>query len=194
VATPFLSALKNTRAALAAWALFLLAAPCAPAQSPTPQPPAETDYQALLDAATAQGFAGFSQQQPATAPINFSTHTGPLRIGIIGLVHGHVEGLLWQASQRSDITIVGIAEPNRALFDRLAAKYKLDASLYHADTAAMLDAAKPEAVSVMTSIADHLAAVEALITSWRGQGEVSLPGGVKVARISGRLSLLARPN
>ena len=42
--------------------------------------------------------------------------------------------------------------------------------------------------------ADHLAAVEALITSWHGQGEVSLPGGVKVARISGRLSLLARPN
>ncbi len=41
--------------------------------------------------------------------------------------------------------------------------------------------------------ADHLAAVEALITSWRGQGEASLPGGVKVARISGRLSLLARP-
>jgi tRNA(Ile)-lysidine synthase len=42
--------------------------------------------------------------------------------------------------------------------------------------------------------ADHLAAVEALVTSWRGQGETSLPGGVKVARISGRLSLLARPN
>ncbi len=41
--------------------------------------------------------------------------------------------------------------------------------------------------------ADHLSAVEALITSWHGQGEVSLPGGVKVARISGRLSLLARP-
>ena len=42
--------------------------------------------------------------------------------------------------------------------------------------------------------ADHLTAVEALVTSWRGQGEASLPGGVKVARISGRLSLLARPN
>ena len=41
--------------------------------------------------------------------------------------------------------------------------------------------------------ADHLAGVEALVTSWHGQGEVSLPGGVKVARISGRLSLLARP-
>jgi tRNA(Ile)-lysidine synthase len=40
--------------------------------------------------------------------------------------------------------------------------------------------------------ADHLAGVEALVTAWHGQGEVSLPGGVKVARISGRLSLLAR--
>lgn len=40
--------------------------------------------------------------------------------------------------------------------------------------------------------ADHIAGVEALITSWHGQGEISLPGGVKVRRISGRLSLLAR--
>ena len=41
--------------------------------------------------------------------------------------------------------------------------------------------------------ADHLAAVEALVTSWHGQGALSLPGGVKVERISGRLSLLAQP-
>jgi tRNA(Ile)-lysidine synthase len=41
--------------------------------------------------------------------------------------------------------------------------------------------------------ADHLAAVEALVTSWHGQGVLSLPGGVKVERISGRLSLLAQP-
>ncbi|CAN2222927.1 MesJ tRNA(Ile)-lysidine synthase MesJ [Candidatus Nanopelagicaceae bacterium] len=38
--------------------------------------------------------------------------------------------------------------------------------------------------------ADHVAAVEALVTSWHGQGALSLPGGVKVERISGRLSLL----
>jgi tRNA(Ile)-lysidine synthase len=37
--------------------------------------------------------------------------------------------------------------------------------------------------------ADHIGAVEALVTSWHGQGLVSLPGGVKVERISGRLSL-----
>ena len=38
--------------------------------------------------------------------------------------------------------------------------------------------------------ADHVVAVEALITSWRGQGAAHLPGGVKVERFSGRLSLL----
>jgi len=40
--------------------------------------------------------------------------------------------------------------------------------------------------------ADHLAPIEALVTAWKGQGPSSLPGGVKVARISGRLSLLAQ--
>lgn len=37
--------------------------------------------------------------------------------------------------------------------------------------------------------ADHLAPIEALVTDWKGQGASSLPGGVKVSRISGRLSL-----
>jgi len=90
-----------------------------------------------------------------------STRSGPLRIGIIGMVHGHVEGLLWQASQRSDLVIVGVSEPDKALFDRLAAKYGLDPSLHHPTPEAMLDAGRPEAVSVMSSIADHVAAIEA---------------------------------
>ena len=37
--------------------------------------------------------------------------------------------------------------------------------------------------------AEHIEPVEALVTAWKGQGAVSLPGGVTVARISGRLSL-----
>ena len=37
--------------------------------------------------------------------------------------------------------------------------------------------------------AEHIEPVEALVTAWKGQGPVSLPGGVTVARISGRLSL-----
>ena len=76
----------------------------------------------------------------------------------------------------SDIDCAALAELPRAIRSRI-----LRAAIYAAG-----------APSGSLS-ADHLAAVEALITSWHGQGEVSLPGGVKVARISGRLSLLARP-
>jgi len=87
--------------------------------------------------------------------IQLSTETGRLRIGVVGLVHAHVEGLLWQSTQRPDLKIVGIYDPDRALFDRLAAKYNLDSALYHASLNEMLDASKPEAVSVMTLIKDH---------------------------------------
>lgn len=85
----------------------------------------------------------------------------PLRIAIIGFTHGHVEGLLWNARERKDIQIVGVYEPDAALYDRLAAKYGLAPELRHDKLEAMLDTAKPEAVSVMSSTADHLAAVEA---------------------------------
>jgi tRNA(Ile)-lysidine synthase len=37
--------------------------------------------------------------------------------------------------------------------------------------------------------ASHLEPIEAFVSDWRGQGHTSLPGGVKVCRISGRLSL-----
>ena len=37
--------------------------------------------------------------------------------------------------------------------------------------------------------AEQIGQVEALISNWKGQGEVSLPAGVKVSRISGRLTL-----
>lgn len=97
----------------------------------------------------------------ASPEIRYSNRSGPLRIGIIGFVHGHVEGLLWQASQRQDIKIVGLFEPNTALFERMSAKYKLDPALRYDSIEKMLDEAKPEAVSVMSSIKDHLPAVEA---------------------------------
>ena len=37
--------------------------------------------------------------------------------------------------------------------------------------------------------ADHITPIEAFITDWSGQGPSDLPGGVRVSRISGRLSL-----
>ncbi|MEL7472111.1 MAG: Gfo/Idh/MocA family oxidoreductase [Planctomycetota bacterium] len=85
----------------------------------------------------------------------------PLRLVVIGLVHGHVEGALWNATNRDDLELVGVWDPNRALFDRLASKYGLDTDLYHADLDAMLEKTMPGAASVMTSTADHLMAVRA---------------------------------
>src|SRR5215469_8795705 len=40
---------------------------------------------------------------------------GPLRVGIVGLVHGHVHGFLAQYRQSPQIEIVGVAEPDRQL-------------------------------------------------------------------------------
>lgn len=92
--------------------------------------------------------------------IHHSTATGPLRIAVVGLTHDHAHGLLWNATNRDDITLVGVYEPNQALFDRYAARYHLDPSLRYDDLDAMLEATKPEAASVMTSVADHAAVVE----------------------------------
>lgn len=97
----------------------------------------------------------------APAPSERVDDHPPLRLAIIGLSHAHVEGPLYQARERDEIQIVGVWEPNRALFDRFKGKYELDESLYFEDLGRMLDEVDPDAASVMTSIADHLMAVEA---------------------------------
>ena len=84
-----------------------------------------------------------------------------LRVAIAGLVHGHADGFFSHSLGRSDIQIVGIAEPDRALFDHYAAKYKLDATLYHADLDELLRTIHPQAVLGYTSTFDHRKLVEA---------------------------------
>ena len=84
----------------------------------------------------------------------------PLRVGIAGLVHGHVDGFFRSALNRRDIQIVGIAEADRGLFERYATKYGLDEKLYHGDLEEMLKATKPQAVLAYTSTYDHVKVVE----------------------------------
>src|SRR5690242_6644853 len=85
----------------------------------------------------------------------------PLRVAVVGLVHGHVAGFLGPALARKDIAIVGIAEPDEALWKKYAAQFKLDAKLYHRDLAEMLTAVRPQALLVYTDMKDHRAVVEA---------------------------------
>ena len=84
----------------------------------------------------------------------------PLRLGVIGLVHGHARGFLAEPRDREDIDLVGVAEPDAALGKAYAKRFKLDASLFYTDIETMLDKTKPEAVALMTSTYDHLKAVE----------------------------------
>jgi len=112
-------------------------------------------------AAVAAGARGALAAETGDTPVAGSP-ADRLRIAVIGLVHGHVEGLLARAAAPdTDLEIVGIYEPDRSLFDRLAAKYGLDPTLHHGDLPAMLDAVRPECASVMTSIGDHLPTVRA---------------------------------
>jgi glucose-fructose oxidoreductase len=86
--------------------------------------------------------------------------SAPLRVAIAGLVHGHVNGFFSNSLHRADIQIVGISEEDRSLFDRYAAKYSLDSSLYHADLEEMLRTTKPQAVLVYSDTFDHRKIVE----------------------------------
>ena len=84
----------------------------------------------------------------------------PLRVGVVGLVHGHV-GWILRAMQRTDIEVVGIAEPNRALAQRYAEQYGFSMDLVYDDLETMLEETQPEAVTAFNAIYDHLATVEA---------------------------------
>ncbi|MBV9084469.1 MAG: Gfo/Idh/MocA family oxidoreductase [Acidobacteriaceae bacterium] len=84
----------------------------------------------------------------------------PLRIGVVGLVHGHVAGFLNGALKRSDVQIVGIAEPDRALFDKYSKRYRLEASLYCASIEDLVSRFHPEGVVTYTNSFDHRRVVE----------------------------------
>jgi scyllo-inositol 2-dehydrogenase (NADP+) len=84
----------------------------------------------------------------------------PLRVAVVGLVHGHVEGFFQRNLHRSDIQIVGITDPSQPLFARYGRQFNLDPKLYYASLDGMLEKTHPQAVLVYTSTYDHRAVVE----------------------------------
>ncbi|MCW3109179.1 MAG: Gfo/Idh/MocA family oxidoreductase [Segetibacter sp.] len=88
------------------------------------------------------------------------TPNAPLRLAVVGISHGHVPWILGRKG-KTDVTLVGIYEPSKELAERNAKTYNLNPNLFYTDLNKMLDAVKPEAVSVFGSIKNHLEAVEA---------------------------------
>lgn len=84
----------------------------------------------------------------------------PLRIGVAGLVHGHINGLLRQKDQKV-FEIVGISESDKAVVDRLSKEFGFDKAKVYPTVEELLDATKPDAVVAFGSTRDHLPVIRA---------------------------------
>src|SRR5579863_3394425 len=84
----------------------------------------------------------------------------PLRVAIVGLVHGHVHGFLDQSRHSPEIDIVGIAEPDQRLLSQAGKRYGFDNTLLFTDLEGMLIKVHPQAVLVYTNTFDHRRVVE----------------------------------
>jgi predicted dehydrogenase len=84
----------------------------------------------------------------------------PVRVAIVGLVHGHVDGFLNAMPKQQDVELVGIAEPDAALAAKYEKKFALPHALFFPNADAMIEARHPQALLVYTSVAGHRAAIE----------------------------------
>ena len=103
---------------------------------------------------------------PCTA--NCQAPGSQMKVGIVGLVHGHVDAFFHKSAlapaggvlDRPDVQLVGIVEPDQALFDKYAQKYHLSPALHFASTTEMIAKAHPAAVLVFTAPDEHRHIVE----------------------------------
>jgi predicted dehydrogenase len=109
------------------------------------------------------GLAAFSA---STVSAQQSSESGtatsaPLRVGIAGLVHGHVRGFLQQNLHRADIQIVGVAEADNKLAEFYESKFGLSHDVFFVGVDEMIEKTKPQAVLIYTNTFDHRSVVEA---------------------------------
>jgi predicted dehydrogenase len=92
----------------------------------------------------------------------------PLRVLIVGLVHGHVAGFLnggalvpaGGAMHRPDVQVVGVVEGDDELFERYAARYHWPARLRFKSVEEAAERVHPQAALIFTSTAGHTEAVK----------------------------------
>jgi predicted dehydrogenase len=84
----------------------------------------------------------------------------PLRVAVVGLEHGHVEGFLGALPHHPEVELVGIADPDPALAAKYAKKYGLPQTLFFDRIETLIEARHPQAVLVYTSIGEHRKVIE----------------------------------
>ena len=91
---------------------------------------------------------------------NGQSNNNSLRLAVAGATHGHVGWILGR-KDKSDVTLVGVYEPDTELTQRYIKQYNLSADIFYTDLTKMLETVKPEAVVAFGSIYEHMAVVEA---------------------------------
>ena len=97
-----------------------------------------------------------------------SASAEPLKVGIVGLEHGHVAAFLGGGAmtpagsilKRPDVELVGIVEPDQALFDKYAKQFHLSTSLHFNTIAEMVTKTHPQAALVFTAPSEHRRVVD----------------------------------
>jgi glucose-fructose oxidoreductase len=96
----------------------------------------------------------------AGATVVRAQQQSPLKVAIVGLAHGHVEGFLSQLPKYPDVKLVGVADADAGLCQKYGKKYSLPEALFYKSEANMIERARPDAVLVYTSIDEHRHAIE----------------------------------
>ena len=88
-------------------------------------------------------------QSPLASAASSVETSAPVRIGVVGLVHGHVGWILGREAL-GDVEVVGIAEADHELVMRLGDRYGFDMTMVYPSVEEMLDTTQPEAVTVFS--------------------------------------------
>ena len=91
----------------------------------------------------------------------FMSEAKPIRVGVAGMTHNHVNQVFDYIGKQDEVEIVGFAEPNKELAMRLLKEHNLPESLWFASLEELIKQTKPQAVCAFNSIFEHLAVVQA---------------------------------
>ena len=83
----------------------------------------------------------------------------PLKVGVIGLTHTHVHWI-FGSEKRGEIEIVGIVETNKDLAQRYSEQHGFSMDMVFDDMDELIKKKKPEAVTALGTIYEHLEVVE----------------------------------
>ena len=81
--------------------------------------------------------------------------TQPLRVGVVGLTHGHVAGFLPQVPKHPDILLVGIVEQDAGLVAKYKQQFHLDNVPFFSTINELMEKQHPAALLVYTPPSEH---------------------------------------